>query len=132
MEIAFPRLNKLIIYHFIAFALIGSVGTAVHYSILVLLVQFYYTSPVIASTIGFVGGAVTNYLLNYYLNFKSKKGHIYVFPKFITIATAGIIINGLIMSLLLYSGLHYLLCQVISTLMVLVWNFVCNYLWSFK
>jgi len=122
----------VIIYHFIAFAVLGVVGTAVHYSILVLLVQVYYTSPIIASTIGFVGGAVTNYLLNYYVNFKSKKEHIYVFPKFIAIATIGMVINGLIMSILLYFGLHYLLCQIISTSMVLLWNFVCNYFWSFK
>jgi putative flippase GtrA len=74
--------------------MLGIVGTAVHYSILLLLVQLFFTSPVIASTIGFAGGAITNYFLNYYLyRLKTAPEYKSLHPHFTSFQAHGIIFS---------------------------------------
>ena len=49
---------------FIFFSAIGAVGTAGQYAILLLLVEGLSQPPVLASTLGFIVGALINYILN--------------------------------------------------------------------
>ena len=62
-----------ILQQLISFAGIGVVGTAGHYVTLVFLVQLMYFPPVIATTIGFVVGAIINYVLNYFAGVHSVR-----------------------------------------------------------
>lgn len=118
---------------FIRFTGVGAIGTMVHYSILVALVHFGSLDPVAASTCGFLGGAVTNYLLNYHYTFASDKGHTEAFSKFFLIAIVGMLFNGLIMSFSVNTlNMPYMLAQIMATGLVLVWNFTGNRLWTFN
>ena len=117
---------------FLMFAGIGVVGTLGHYTMLIVLVQFWAVDPVFASTFGFVVGAVINYILNYHFTFRSDKRHAEALTRFLIVATIGAGINGLIM----YHGventnINYLIVQIFATLVVLLWNFVVNKLWTF-
>jgi putative flippase GtrA len=122
---------QLIIRQFMLFSVVGAVGTAAHFGLLIALVQFMVTGPVPASIAGFAVGALVNYGLNYHVTFRSKKPHQAVAPKFVTIALAGLGLNTLVMALAT-SWLHYLFSQSLATFLVLAWNFLCNRFWTFK
>ena len=117
---------------FIIYAGIGAIGTIGHYATLILLVQAIHTNPVIATTIGFIVGALINYVLNYRITFNSNKRHRETLTKFFSVATLGAIINAAIMSAgITMFDIHYLLIQVVATCIVLVLNFIANKYWTF-
>jgi putative flippase GtrA len=114
------------------FAGVGAIGTAGHYLVLVLLVELFAVDPVLATTVAFLVGAIINYILNYKYTFSSDKPHLQAMSKFFSIAFVGMLFNGLVMD---YGarqlGLHYLLTQILATLLVLQWNFFANKFWTF-
>ena len=71
------------------FACLGVIGTLGHYTVLVVLVQFWAVDPVFASSLGFVVGAVINYILNYHFTFQSRKRHSEALTKFLIVAIIG-------------------------------------------
>ncbi len=117
---------------FFIFSGIGAIGTAGHYATLILLVQFIKTDPVFATTIGFVVGALINYVLNYRITFNSNKRHRETLTKFFSVASLGAVINGSIMTAgINMFNIHYLIIQVIATCFVLILNFIANKYWTF-
>ena len=117
---------------FFIFSGIGAIGTVGHYAVLILLVQIIQTDPVFATTIGFVVGALINYILNYRITFNSNKQHRETLTKFLSVASLGAVINGLIMTAgINVFNIHYLIIQVIATCFVLILNFIANKYWTF-
>jgi len=117
---------------FFIFTGVGAIGTVGHYSTLILLVQVIHTDPVFATTIGFVVGALINYLLNYHITFNSHKRHREALTKFFSVASLGAVINGAIMLAgINMFNMHYLIIQVIATGVVLALNFIANKYWTF-
>ena len=121
----------LILKQFASFAIVGGVGTAVHFALLAASVQLLNAPPILGSMAGFIAGGVSNYLLNYHLTFRSDGQHLGTSLKFLVIALAGLGLNTLIMYFAI-QWLHYLLSQVIATTIVLFWNFLCNRYWTFR
>ena len=118
---------------FIRFSGVGVIGTSGHYVVLIALVQLGGADPVIASTLGFIVGALINYYLSYHFVFRSSARHRDGLPKFITVALTGMIINTAVMALLTSQAFFpYLVNQVIATTCVLFWNFFGNRLWTFR
>lgn len=118
---------------FILFAAVGAVGTAGQYLALFILVEGGLLNKVPASVAGFAVGAVINYFLNYRFTFNSNKSHREAITKFFIVAIIGAAIN----TALFYMGIHllhlyYMLAQVVATVIVLLWNFIANKLWTFK
>lgn len=118
---------------FMCFAAMGTVGTAVHYGVLLVFVEIWGIRPLIGSVAGFLSGAAVNYILNYYITFQSKKSHGKASIRFFSVAVVGLPINGGIMFVLneLFK-LHYIFAQILATLVTLVWNFTGNRLWTFS
>ncbi|MDD1614637.1 MAG: GtrA family protein, partial [Methylococcaceae bacterium] len=116
---------------FTAFALVGVIGTLAHYSILYALVEFYKINPVWGSGYGALAGLIINYVLNYSLTFKSQQSHVQTLPKFALIASLGFCLNLVLMALLT-PHLYYLYAQVVTTGVVLIWNFLANNFWTFQ
>ena len=118
---------------FVRFALVGAGGTTGHYIVLLTLVELGIAAPVLASTIGFMTGAVINYFLNHKYTFKSTVRHRWGLPKFLAIASVGMMLNTSIMAWLRTQfDLQYVLAQIVATLAVLVWAFVGNRAWTFN
>ncbi len=113
------------------FALVGVAGTLAHYSILYSLVEFYRFNPVVASGWGALAGLIVNYVLNYKLTFNSQQSHSQTFPKFVLIASLGFALN-LAMMAVLTQHLYYFYAQIVTTGVVLIWNFFANSLWTFQ
>ena len=116
---------------FLFFGLVGIAGTLAHYSILYGLVEFYKVNAVVASCWGALAGLLVNYSLNFKFTFKSNQQHKQTLPKFGAIALCGMGWNFLLMKLLT-PHIYYLYAQVITTIIVLVWNFLLNYFWTFS
>lgn len=118
---------------FLSFGTVGVIGTAAHDATLIMLVDLAGATPVLSSGIGALVGALVNYRLNYSFTFRSDKRHRDVIVRFLTVAAIGLSLNVSLMSILADRlHLHYLLSQVTATLLVLVWNFTGNLLWSFR
>ena len=118
---------------FWVFVGVGGVATGAHYALLVVLVQLFHAEPTLASTAGFVLGAVINYILNYRITFRSTRAHASAIPRFIAAAASGMVLNALLVALGVHGlRVHYLVAQVVSTTIVLFWNFVINKYWTFS
>ena len=117
---------------FLRFAGAGAIGTVAHYLVLYILVDLFGVNAVAASSAGYIVGAVTNYLLNYYFTFRSDKPHIATALKFFAVAVAGFFLNaGATWLFTEMTGLHYLVAQLMATALILLWNFAVNDRWTF-
>jgi len=126
------RKHRGTIGQFLLFAGVGAIGTLGHYTTLIVLVQFWAVDPVFASSLGFVVGAIINYILNYHFTFQSDKRHAEALTKFLIVATIGAGINGFIMYIgVENTNINYLVVQIFATGVVLLWNFIVNKLWTF-
>lgn len=118
--------------HFLRFATIGALGTAAQYAVLIALVQGLQAHPVLGSQVGAVVGALVNYILNRRLNYRTARSHMVTGPRFAVVTLAGFVLNGLCMAVLTaVFTLHYVLAQVLTTAVVLAWNFTANHRWTF-
>ena len=114
------------------FLLVGGFSTVLQYLILVLLVRVAGTDPVVASSAGYVLSAMANYDLNYRLTFRSRVRYFGGMFRFALVAATGLVLNGLVMAAgTKLFGIHYLIAQVVATVIVLFWNFFANRRWTF-
>jgi hypothetical protein len=111
----------------------GGLATAVHYAVLIALVESSSLTAAPAAAIGAVSGAAVAYLLNRRKTFAgSSAGHTHALPRFMAIALLGAILNGALVWLGVQQlGWHYLFAQMLATLLVLGLTFRLNRLWTF-
>jgi putative flippase GtrA len=118
---------------FALFVIVGTLATGTQLLCLVSLVEFGAWPPLAASCVGAAAGALVSYWLNYHHTFRSIRPHRTALPRFLAAAVAAFILNGALLAGLLWLfGLHYLLAQVVTTLLVLVFTFTAGRLWAFR
>jgi putative flippase GtrA len=118
---------------FVKFTGVGFVSAIGHYGLLIALVQLAGAPAVPASAAGALLGAVINYTLNYHFTFRSSKGHREAALKFTVVASVGLVLNTVFMWVgIELIGAHYLLSQVVTTGLVLIWSFAGNRYWTFQ
>ena len=119
---------------FFKYSIVGLLGTCIDFSTLVLQVELLKINIYIALTVSFVLAASSNHFFNRKFTFKSENPHIKnEYFKFISVSIIGIFINILIIySLSRLFNVHYLVSKIIATLLVLLWNFLMNYHWTFN
>lgn len=118
---------------FLAFSMAGAVATGVHYAVLVAGVRLAGQNPVRASVLGAACGAVVSYLLNYHLSFRSSADHRNAAARFIAMAGLGFALNYAFMYFLTNTcGTHYLVAQMLATLLVLGVNYLLSAHWVFS
>lgn len=117
---------------FARYAGVGAVATAVHYAVLVGLVESGSAAPLPATLAGYVAGGLVSYALNRRLTFAGGRPHREAAWRFAAVAASGFAWTGLLMALLVDRlGASYLPAQAATTLVVLFWGFLANRLWSF-
>jgi|JI9StandDraft_1071089.scaffolds.fasta_scaffold99579_2 putative flippase GtrA len=131
-------MKNLPIRQFIQFAAVGLSGTAVQYASIQIAVMLSLSllnkSPAVTgSAIGYLLGSVVNYILNYFLTFRSGKSHMEAASKYFTVLGVGWCINLGLMTLLVehWHWWHWY-AQILTTGLVLCWNFGGSKLWAFK
>ena|SRR5665213_3303086 len=117
---------------FARFALVGLLATMVQYCLLIVGVEVGRLSPTLSSGLGFVVGAILNYILNYRFTFQSSRSHWSAAYRFLLVAGVGLLLNVLLMQLMTRRWrLQYVMAQMIVTIIVLFWNFSGNAFWAF-
>jgi putative flippase GtrA len=119
-------------WQFINFVGVGFVSAVGHYGLLIGLVQLAGVPAVPASAAGALLGAWINYTLNYRFTFRSTKRHREAVLKFAVIAAVGLVLNTVFMWIgVELIGAHYLLSQIVTTGLVVIWSFAGNRYWTF-
>ena len=118
---------------FFWFVVAGGVATAVHYAVLVGLVELQGFSAAPSAAFGTLCGAAVSYLLNRRMAFaESGAGHTQALPRFVAIAVLGAFLNGALVWLgVNMLGWHYLLAQLLATLLVMGLTFQLHRVWTF-
>jgi putative flippase GtrA len=118
---------------FFKFLVVGVIATAIHFVVMILMVQVFSVRPVSASIAGYASSALVNYQLNRVLTFSSSLPHSLALSRFLVVSGVGLLINSLAMYLLVNSlQFNYIASQVATTVVVLLWNFTLSRFWTFS
>lgn len=117
---------------FSRFVMIGALSSGVQYLIMFVLIREAQMQAVTASDIGFVVSASANFLMNARLNFRSKAPYLSTAPRFFATASAGLGINSAVLFMLGSVGIQIAVAQILTTGVVMFWNYIVNALWTFK
>lgn len=118
---------------FIWFGLIGVVSTFTHVGTLVFFVELLNSSPIPASTVGFILAVAVSYVLNYRFTFNAQESHSVYFPKYLLTCIIGLSFNTGIMFLTVQVlGWWYLIGQLCTLAIVPIFNFTLNKFWVFS
>ena len=117
---------------FLKFAFVGAAATGLHYAIFLSLVMLLEVAPGPAAFTGAAFGACVVYLLNRRYTFATQRAHRETIPRFVALSVLGALLNGAIVGWLSSDGLHFLLSQVVATVLVLFINFVVSKKWIYQ
>lgn len=128
-------LNQLF-KQFFGYIINGCLATATHYSVLITLVEIIkILEPVPATAIGAICGASVGFLLNSKYVFAQSKNsnQKIIYLKYLTMSASGALINTILLSAIInIFSIHYLVAQVLATIIVIFWNFTICKIWVFK
>ena len=111
----------------------GGIATASHYAVTVVAVELLSVAPVLATSIGFLVGAIVKYWLNYAVAFQSRARHAAAMTRFALMLALMLGLNTLLFALLERGlGLHYLLAQAITTILLIPPGYVVSRQWVFR
>jgi putative flippase GtrA len=113
------------------YVLVGAVATAAHYVFLVAAVELLRWQAWLAAGAGAVLGAQVAYLGNRGFTFEHRGAVAASWWRFQATAALGALANMAIVALATRLGLHYLIGQVVATLLVMLATFVVNARWTF-
>lgn len=115
-----------------SYASVGVAATAVHYAILVGLVEGEGWRAVPAALTGYVAGGIVSYILNRRHTFASDRPHSEAGWRFGLVAFAGFGVTFLLMSLFVDRlGAPYLPAQFVTTVLTMFATFALNRNWTF-
>jgi putative flippase GtrA len=126
--------NETFILKFLKFGVVGFSGLFVDFGTTWLLKDVFKIKKYIANSVGFTCAATSNYILNRVWTFSNTNPAVIVqYSKFLAIAIIGLAMNNLIIYLLTDRRykLNFYLSKGIATVIVFIWNFFMNYLFTF-
>lgn len=113
---------------------VGIASAIVHYGTLIGLVELAGWRPVPATLVGYVTGGVTSYLLNRWLTYETQRSHAEAGWRFAIVAGIGFLLTWGLMHVLteiLPYKRWYLLMQILTTHLVMIWSFAAHKYFSF-
>ncbi len=116
---------------FLRFCLVGGTATLIQYVVMIALVQLTGMNATLASGIGFCLSAVFNYLVSRAYVFESARAHGTAASRYLAMIAGGLLLNTACMAALQWLGLNYLVSQVLTTLVLLFFNFTMASNWVF-
>ena len=116
---------------FLRYALVGAVATAVHYGVLALCVEWRQWPAALASGFGALVGAQVAFFGNRWFTFDRRGALGASWVRFHVTAGLGALQGMLVVWAGVAAGWHYLLAQVLATIIGLVLTFLINRRWTF-
>tara|TARA_Y100001970_G_scaffold293025_1_gene437266 strand:+ start:2322 stop:3476 length:1155 start_codon:yes stop_codon:yes gene_type:complete len=119
---------------FIKYSIVGIIGTAVDIGSLYILVDYFAFGVIFASSISFILAVVNNFILNKIWTFENKsKNYRKLFIKFLIVSIIGLGLTLISMQILVFTfKIWYLFAKAITSIIVMLWNFLANKFWTFK
>jgi putative flippase GtrA len=115
------------------YLLVGAAATAVHYAVLILLVELGGAPAAPSAAVGATAGALSAYAGNRHFTFVARATHAQALPRFLSVAVFGVVVSGAVVwAATELAGVHYLAAQAIATALVLWTGFVLNRRWTFS
>ena len=112
---------------FLRYCVAGGVAAALHFLVLISLVEGFDIQPIKATTVGFCLAVVLNYYMQYYWTFSASGPHAAKILLFSLIAVIALAINtGIFWFCNIIADLPYLLSQIVATGTVVLVNFLLN------
>lgn len=117
--------NKLL-NQILKFGLVGGTAFVIDYVLLYFCTEFLHIHYLISSIISFIVSVIFNYILSIKWIFDvKKKQDVKDFVIFIILSVIGLGINSLIMYVMVEKfGVYYMLSKIVSTAVVMVYNFI--------
>ncbi len=117
--------NKLL-NQILKFGLVGGTAFVIDYVLLYFCTEFLHIHYLISSIISFTVSVIFNYILSIKWIFDvKKKQDVKDFIIFIILSVIGLGINSLIMYVMVEKfGVYYMLSKIVSTAVVMVYNFI--------
>lgn len=117
--------NKLL-NQILKFGLVGGTAFVIDYVLLYFCTEFLHIHYLISSIISFTVSVIFNYILSVKWVFDvKKKQDVKDFVIFIILSVIGLGINSLIMYVMVEKfGVYYMLSKIVSTAVVMVYNFI--------
>lgn len=118
----------------IKYSIVGISGTLVDLITLFILFDVFKVNLYISVTIAFLLAVLNNYIFNKSWTFqiktnKNKK----FFIKFLSVSIIGLILSLFLMHVFTFIlGFWYLLSKILTSSIVIAWNFLANKYWTFK
>jgi len=111
----------------------GGVSTASHYAVTIAGVEIVHVEPLVASIAGFAVGASVKYWLNYSVAFRSNARHTLAVGRYAVTLALMMGANAAIFAALQGGlGLHYLVAQVLTTILLIPPGYVIHRHWVFR
>lgn len=127
-------IDKLLLIKFLKYCVVGFSGVIIDFGTTWLLKEKIRVNKYVANSTGFILAVTSNYIWNRIWTFQSGNKHIVTeYFSFILIALAGLVINNSIIFLLNDKlKINFYISKIFATIVVTVWNFVMNYLVTFR
>lgn len=110
---------------------VSFLGTAAHFSLMTLMVWGFDLPPVAATGCGAILGAAIIYWLNFHFTFRSSTSHQKAVVRFVAMAAAGALINGLVLASALGAGWRLVPSQVLATAIQFCFGFMVSRWWIY-
>jgi len=127
-------IDRIMILKFLKFCVVGLSGMIIDFGTTWLLKEKVRVNKYIANSIGFILAASSNYIWNRIWTFQSKDNRIAVeYLSFIIISVAGLGINNFVIYILNDRlRVNFYLSKLIAIGVVTIWNFVMNFIITFR
>jgi dolichyl-phosphate beta-glucosyltransferase len=119
---------------FFKYCIVGVLGTFVDLGALYVLVEYFEMAVMPAVVLSFLLAVVNNYVLNKIWTFGSRsKNYRKQFIKFLIVSVVGLGLTvGFMYVFVEVFVIWYMIAKALTSLIVLVWNFLGNKYWTFK
>lgn len=119
---------------FLKYCIVGVLGTGIDLFSLYLLVEYLKLPVMFATSIAFVFAVTSNFFFNKKWTFNnSSKNYRKLYIKFLIISLIGLALTLSSMYFLIYIlSIYYILAKLLTSLLVLTWNFLGNKFWTFR
>lgn len=119
---------------FFKFGLVGFSGLVIDFAITWICKEKLLFNKYLSNSLGFLFGVVNNYFLNKYFTFHNNDNHVATqFLSFLIISIIGFLLNTSFLYLLQKNTkINFYVCKVMVTVIVFIWNFTANSLYTFK
>lgn len=122
------------LFQFIKFGLVGTTGLTIDFTTTWFFKEKLKVNKYVANAIGFSLGTVNNYFLNKHFTFQNTDTHIAEqFLRFALISFVGFGLNvGMLYWLQRNTKLNFYVSKGLVTVLVFLWNFTANSLYTFS